>query len=222
MCSEDAVAGPAGSAASSGGGGGGWCAGRRTTLRLRRCEACNTCCCAAYISCVFHGAPLQGAARCLRSALGLLVGESGCDGGGCSCNDGSGGAQHPPQQHSVLDVLGYAHTAWVGFSDTCRTAFHGKSPLTAAALLDLTAVLCVWRRHKAAHAEAAAAAAVRRAAADPADAATVEVPAPRRADLALLQSAAAHAKAAYGAPAASGDVSSAWGYLSLITVGQAT
>lgn len=125
----------------------------------------------------------------------------------------------------MLGIIGpwhYARAAFEGFYATLTTAFHEKSYLTAAALLDVAALWAVLRRHKHAHAEAAAAATLRHAAADPANPATTTVLQPSGEELALLQCASAHAKAAYGAPAASGDVSSALGYLSLVTIGQAT
>lgn len=123
--------------------------------------------------------------------------------------------------HSIFDVLSYGPAALAGFRETVRTAFHEKSCWTAAALLDVAALFSVWRHHQRAHADAATAARLRRAAADPSNPTTASV-APAGAELALLQAAAAHGKAAYGAPAAAGDVSSALGYLSLVTVGQAT
>lgn len=102
------------------------------------------------------------------------------------------------------------------------TAFHEKSYWTAAALLDVGALWAVWRQHKHAHAEAAAAASVQRAAADPSNPATTIVQRTSGRELALVQCAAVHSKAAYGAPAANGAVSSAASYLSLVTLGQAT
>ena len=107
------------------------------------------------------------------------------------------------------------------FCHTAAVAFHDRSYLTATALLDVTALWAVWRTHKEAHAEAVAAAAVRRAAEDPANR-HAQRAALAAQELPLLQCAAAHSKAAYGAPAAAGLVSSASGYLQLITVGQVT
>ncbi|KAL4425931.1 hypothetical protein ABPG75_009947 [Micractinium tetrahymenae] len=173
----------------------------------------------------------KGAARCLRSALSLLAGESNASGSDdaacCSPRSTLQGAQHPHlpsphhHQHSIFDVLSYASAALAALSATVCTAFHEKSYWTAAAMLDIAALFTVWRHHKRAHADAAAAASLRRAAADPGNPSTASV-APDGAELALLQAAAAHGKAAYGAPAAAGDVSSALGYLSLVTLGQAT
>lgn len=92
---------------------------------------------------------------------------------------------------------------------------------TAAALLDLSALWSVWRRHKAAHAEVAAAASVRRAAEDPANP-SAHVQPPALEDVPLLLLAAAHSKAAYGAAAAAGLVSSAASYAYLVTLGNMT
>lgn len=154
---------------------------------------------------------VQGASRCLRTALGLLTGH----------NEDDGSLPHG-QQHP-LHFLTYASTAAARLAATAATAFHEKSYWTATAMLDLSALWAVWRRHKEEHAEAAAAASVRRAAADPANTATHMVPQPaRQTDLPLLRRAAAHSNAAYGAHAAKGEVSSALGYLQLITIGQAT
>lgn len=161
----------------------------------------------------------------------MLAGEispSGSDDAPCCSPRGTlGGAQHPHlpsphyHHHSIFDVLSYASAALAALKATVRTAFHEKSYWTAAALLDVAALCTVWRHHQRAHADAAAAASLRRAVADPGDPTTASV-APGGAELALLQAAAVHGKAAYGAPAAAGDVSSALSYLSLITVGQAT
>ena len=140
--------------------------------------------------------------------MGLLAGES---------DDPEHDSQHR------TSVLGYGHTAFAAFLNTAATAFHERSVWTAAALLDLPALLAVWRQHQDLYAEAAAAAALRSAAADPANPATHAVPPPAFAEeLPLLQVGAAHAKAAYGHAAAAGLVSSASGYLQLITVGQIT
>ena len=154
----------------------------------------------------------QGASRCLRSALGLPTSSTHDDGG-----------SHDQQQEQHTSFLAYGHHALAAFLHTAATAFHERSYWTATALLDVPALWAVWRSHRTQHAEAAAAAAVRRAAADPANTATHTVEEPsRELDLALLRCAAAHATAAYGAPAACGSVSSALGYLALVTVHQAT
>lgn len=138
----------------------------------------------------------QGASRCLRSLLGA---EDEC---------------HEEHVH----FLAYAHIALAGFLSTVTTAFHEHSYWTAAALLDLGALWSVWQRHKAAHAEAAAAASVRRAAEDPGNAAAHVQP-PSREDMPLLLLAAAHAKAAYGAAALAGMISSAASFAYLVTLG---
>ena len=151
--------------------------------------------------------PLQGTARCLRTALAALIGGDG--------SSGAGG------EHSSL--LGYAAAARAAIGATVSTAFHEKSYWTAAALLDVSALWAVFRRHKTVAAEAAAAASLRQAAADPGNEATHLVqPAAAAHDLPLLRCAAVHAKASYGAPAASGHVSSAAGYAALLTIHQAT
>ena len=149
---------------------------------------------------------LQGTARCLRTALAALFG-------------GDGGSRSGGEQSSLL---GYAPAARAAVGATVSAAFHGKSYWTAAALLDVSALWAVFRRHKAVAAEAAAAASLRRAAADPGNVATHLVPPSATHDLPLLRCAAVHAKAAYGAPAASGHVSSAAGYAALLTIHQAT
>lgn len=145
--------------------------------------------------------PPQGASRCLRSLLGT---------------DGSGDGEDASQEH--VHFLAYAHLALAGFASTVTTAFHEHSYWTAAALLDLSALWSVWRRHKAAHAEAAAAASVRRAAEDPGNEAA-HVQLPSQEDMPLLLLAAAHAKAAYGAAALNGCISSAASFAYLVTLG---
>ena len=91
---------------------------------------------------------------------------------------------------------------------------------TAAALLDLSALWSVWRRHKAAHAEVVAAGSVRRAAQDPANPSAHMQP-PALEDMPLLLLAGAHSKAAYGAAAAT-ICSSAASYAYLVTLGNMT
>jgi hypothetical protein len=141
---------------------------------------------------------LQGVARCLRTGLALALGDAS------------------------QSVVAYAPAAAAGVLNTYAAVFHNKSSWTWLAFLDVGAIWAVARRHKREHAEAAAAASLRRAAADPANTATSRCSQPGPEELALLRCAAVHAKAAYGAPAASGHVSSAAGFLKVVTVHQAT
>lgn len=140
---------------------------------------------------------MQGASRCLRSLLGA-------------------GEEEGQEEHAV-HFLAYAHIALAGFLSTVTTAFHEHSYWTAAAMLDLSALWTVWRQHKAAHAEAAAAASVRRAAEDPGNAAA-HVQLPSQEDMPLLLLASAHAKAAYGAAALT-SIKSAASFAYLVTLG---
>lgn len=186
---------------------------QQRTARLGSCLAHSPPAAAATNLLPPHSHPClpQGASRCLRSALGLPTSAS------------SEGVSTQQQQEQHTSVLAYSEHALAAILATVALAFHAKSYWTATALLDVPALWAVWRSHRTQHAEAAAAAAVRRAAADPANTATHTVAEPaREVDMRLLRCAAAHATAAYGQHAASGSVSSALGYLSLITIQQAT
>ena len=115
-------------------------------------------------------------------------------------------AAAPPAEHSML--LSYAAAAISAVAATVATAFHAKSYRTAWALLDVGAVRAVLRRHR--RQQDAAEAAVRSMLHPPlAHAATAD----ELASLPVLHCAAIHAKAAYGAPAATGYLKSAAGYL---------
>jgi hypothetical protein len=118
--------------------------------------------------------------------------------------------------------LSYVPSAVAGVSNTYRAVFHNKSSWLWLAFLDVSALWAVARQHRQEHAEAAAAASVRRAAGDPSNTSTSRCPQPSAADLQVLRGAAVHSKAAYGVPAASGHVSSAVGFLKVVTLHQAT